>query len=79
MKKLIDLWEDSKRCNKQKFRFIDWNHQTRFLRINRLSDDETSFIVTLDNGEKMSIPVDSDFWDQYREEDEESSGRLKTR
>ena len=70
MKKLRDLWEDADRSDQEKFRFIDWNHQIRFLQIDRLSEDKTSFIVTLDNGEKMSIPVDSDFWDQYRDGDE---------
>lgn len=71
MKTLRDLWLESGHDKKQKFRFADWNHRTKFFCIEGLTEDGRAFLGRLDNGETLTIPVESDFWIEYFPGDEE--------
>lgn len=70
MRTLKELWQDCSENPEQKFRFIDWNHRTKFFQIIGLSEDQKNFKGTLDNGEEIMIPVSSDFWVEYFPGDE---------
>lgn len=68
MKKLKELYQHQK--DHGKFRFIDWGHRTKYLKI--VSHDQATgiFHCVLDDGEKIEISDQSDFWQNYLPGDE---------
>jgi hypothetical protein len=70
MTPLHELWIACGENTEQKFRFIDWNHRTKFFQIRGITEDQLSFLGTLDNGEELLIPIASDFWAEYYPGDE---------
>ena len=76
MKTLEALWNEGQQNTNEKlsrrFRFVDWNHQTRFFTVKNISNDGLFFEGVLDCGTKISFPKDSDFWIEYQDGDEDS-------
>lgn len=70
MKTLSDLWLECDKKNGSKFRFIDWNHKTRFFTAEKESQDKTHLDGKLDCGTEISFPMNSDFWADYHDGDE---------
>lgn len=68
MSKLKELYQKQK--DHGKFRFIDWNHRTKYLRIIGHDELKGVFHCLLDNGEKVEISDQSDFWQSYSPGDE---------
>lgn len=72
MKTLIELWIDSEKKKGSKFRFVDWNHKTRYFIVEEESEDGTHLEGRLDCGTQIAYPKDSDFWMGYHDGDEYS-------
>jgi hypothetical protein len=70
LKTLQELWVECGEDKAQKFRFVDWNHKTKFFQIVGLDQNGLHFVGVLDNGEPLSIPLQSDFWIEYYPGDE---------
>lgn len=70
MKTLLELWDESKHQTGGRFRFVDWNHKTRYFVVEKASEDGTHLEGKLDCGTEMSFPMNSDFWVDYHEGDE---------
>jgi hypothetical protein len=64
------LWRNCGENPQQKFRFVDWNHRTKFFQIKGITQDQRNFHGKLDNGEELFIPIESDFWVEYYPGDE---------
>lgn len=68
MKTLKELYMGQ--TSSQEFRFIDWNHRTKFLKIIGYDEIKGIFHCILDSGEKIEIDDKSDFWQTYSPGDE---------
>lgn len=56
-----------------KLRYVGWDHRIRFFTPKSISKAQDHVEGTLDNGEVISFPVDSNFWVQYDEGMENSA------
>lgn len=70
LKTLDELWNATDKKSGLKFRFVDWNHKTRYFIVAKQSPDGSHLEGELDCGTKISFPVSSDFWVDYHEGDE---------
>ncbi len=50
-----------------KLRYVGWDHRTRFFTPKAIDEDKAHIEGTLDSGELIRFPVDSNFWVQYDE------------
>lgn len=73
METLGQLWKNVNYSSKTKFRFLDWNHKTKYFQISGLSHDGKSYLGILNTGEAYEIPVDSQFWAEYYPGDEDNA------
>lgn len=70
MSTLKELWDKCGQDPHQKFRFIDWNHKTKYFQIIKLLPDGQSCLGRLDCGENLTLSLTSDFWVEYFPGDE---------
>lgn len=68
MKTLKELYVLQKDTGK--FRFVDWSYRTKYLKVIGHDERKGVFHCILDNGEKVEIAEDSDFWKAYSPGDE---------
>ena len=67
MQNLQELYQSEP---KAKFRYVDWNHQTKFFQVKKMSTCGKYYLGKLDCGTEAIFPVESDFWEKYFEGDE---------